>query len=198
MTPQGLAEHLGGRQALGRDIRSDFDLSDAIRAGLPPGGGRFRGWPWYSARLRTPCPRHPPADAGTPEAPGATAQPEAVGSSDPRCSGRRECGRGHRGRGEGQTLVAQTQPLTPRQTAAGPPGQRCGRSHGRAGPGLDRSPSSCPAFTSIDPAIVRCTRDVLGRGRRTQQQPSNRPGSAGDQSRYCGVSKGKHAHHHRI
>lgn len=35
MTPQGLAEHLGGRQALGRDIRSDFDLNDAIRAGLP-------------------------------------------------------------------------------------------------------------------------------------------------------------------
>lgn len=35
MTTQALAEHLGGRQALGRDIRSDFDLDDAIRSGLP-------------------------------------------------------------------------------------------------------------------------------------------------------------------
>ena len=35
MTTQALAEHLGGRQALGRDIRSDLDLDDAIRAGLP-------------------------------------------------------------------------------------------------------------------------------------------------------------------
>ncbi len=35
MTTQALAEHLGGRQALGRDIRSDLDLDDAVRAGLP-------------------------------------------------------------------------------------------------------------------------------------------------------------------
>ena len=35
MTTQALAEHLGGRQALGRDIRSDLDLDDAIRSGLP-------------------------------------------------------------------------------------------------------------------------------------------------------------------
>ena len=35
MTTQALAEHLGGRQALGRDIRSDFDLDAAIRNGLP-------------------------------------------------------------------------------------------------------------------------------------------------------------------
>ena len=35
MTPQVLAEHLGGSQALGREIRSDFDLDDAIRHGLP-------------------------------------------------------------------------------------------------------------------------------------------------------------------
>ena len=35
MTPQALAEHLGGRQALGRDIRSDLDLEDAVRSGLP-------------------------------------------------------------------------------------------------------------------------------------------------------------------
>ena len=35
MTTQTLAEYLGGQQALGRDIRSDLDLEDAIRAGLP-------------------------------------------------------------------------------------------------------------------------------------------------------------------
>ena len=35
MTTQALAEHLGGRQALGRDIRSDLDLADVIRSGLP-------------------------------------------------------------------------------------------------------------------------------------------------------------------
>lgn len=35
MTTQALAEHLGGRQALGRDIRSDLDLDEAVRAGLP-------------------------------------------------------------------------------------------------------------------------------------------------------------------
>ena len=35
MTTQALAECLGGRQALGRDIRSDLDLDDAIRSGLP-------------------------------------------------------------------------------------------------------------------------------------------------------------------
>ena len=35
MTPQALAAHLGGRRALGRDIRSDLDLDDAIRSGLP-------------------------------------------------------------------------------------------------------------------------------------------------------------------
>ena len=35
MTTQDLAEHLGGRQALGRDIRSDLDLEDAVRTGLP-------------------------------------------------------------------------------------------------------------------------------------------------------------------
>ena len=37
MTPQGLAEHLGGEQVLGRDIQSEFDLEDAIRDGLPVG-----------------------------------------------------------------------------------------------------------------------------------------------------------------
>ena len=35
MTPQALAEHLGGPQALGRDIRSELDLEDAVRYGLP-------------------------------------------------------------------------------------------------------------------------------------------------------------------
>lgn len=35
MTAQLVAEHLGGRAALGRDIRSDLDLDDAVRAGLP-------------------------------------------------------------------------------------------------------------------------------------------------------------------
>lgn len=35
MTTQALVEQLGGRQALGRDIRSDLDLDDAVRAGLP-------------------------------------------------------------------------------------------------------------------------------------------------------------------
>ena len=35
MTAQVVAEHLGGRLALGRDIRSDLDLDDAVRAGLP-------------------------------------------------------------------------------------------------------------------------------------------------------------------
>ena len=35
MTPQILAEHLGGRRTLGRDIRSDFEMEEAIRAGLP-------------------------------------------------------------------------------------------------------------------------------------------------------------------
>lgn len=35
MTSQVLAEYLGGSQAFGREIRSDFDLDDAIREGLP-------------------------------------------------------------------------------------------------------------------------------------------------------------------
>ena len=35
MTPQILAGHLGGRKILGRDIRSDFEMEEAIRAGLP-------------------------------------------------------------------------------------------------------------------------------------------------------------------
>lgn len=35
MTSQLLASYLGGPQALGREIRSDFDLDDAIREGLP-------------------------------------------------------------------------------------------------------------------------------------------------------------------
>ena len=35
MTTQTLAAHLGGRRALGRDIRSDLDLEDAVRSGLP-------------------------------------------------------------------------------------------------------------------------------------------------------------------
>ena len=35
MTAQTLAAYLGGRQVLGRDIRSDLDLEDAIRIGLP-------------------------------------------------------------------------------------------------------------------------------------------------------------------
>lgn len=35
MTTQALARHLGGRRALGRDIRSDLDLEDAVRSGLP-------------------------------------------------------------------------------------------------------------------------------------------------------------------
>ena len=35
MTSQVLAEYLGGSQALGRDIQSDFDLDDAVREGLP-------------------------------------------------------------------------------------------------------------------------------------------------------------------
>lgn len=35
MTAQVVAEHLGGRPALGCDVRSDFDLDAAIRAGLP-------------------------------------------------------------------------------------------------------------------------------------------------------------------
>ena len=49
MTSQVLAEYLGGSQALGREIRSDFDLDDAIREGLPlstiesvVGGGALR------------------------------------------------------------------------------------------------------------------------------------------------------------
>lgn len=37
MTPRGLAEHLGGKQVLGRDIQSEFDLEDAIRVGFPVG-----------------------------------------------------------------------------------------------------------------------------------------------------------------
>ncbi len=35
MTSQMLAEYLGGSQALGREIQSDFDLDDAVREGLP-------------------------------------------------------------------------------------------------------------------------------------------------------------------
>ena len=35
MTAQALAQYLGGRRALGRSIRSDLDLDDAIRSGLP-------------------------------------------------------------------------------------------------------------------------------------------------------------------
>ncbi|MDE2762883.1 MAG: DUF2384 domain-containing protein [Gemmatimonadota bacterium] len=35
MTAQAVAEHLGGRPALGRDIRSDFDLDDAVCSGVP-------------------------------------------------------------------------------------------------------------------------------------------------------------------
>lgn len=35
MTTRTLAEYLGGRRTLGRDIRSDMDLEDAIRIGLP-------------------------------------------------------------------------------------------------------------------------------------------------------------------
>lgn len=35
MTSRVLAEYLGGSQAFGREIRSDFDLDDAIREGLP-------------------------------------------------------------------------------------------------------------------------------------------------------------------
>ena len=35
MTPQVLAEHLGGKKILGRDICSDFEMEKAIRAGLP-------------------------------------------------------------------------------------------------------------------------------------------------------------------
>ena len=35
MTPQILAQHLGGRKILGRDIRSDFEMEEAIRDGLP-------------------------------------------------------------------------------------------------------------------------------------------------------------------
>lgn len=35
MTTQALAQHLGGRRVLGRSIRSDLDLDDAIRSGLP-------------------------------------------------------------------------------------------------------------------------------------------------------------------
>jgi len=35
MTARALAEHLGGPQALGRDIRSNLDLEDAVRSGLP-------------------------------------------------------------------------------------------------------------------------------------------------------------------
>lgn len=35
MTPQILAEHLGGKKVLGRDIRSNFEMEEAIRAGLP-------------------------------------------------------------------------------------------------------------------------------------------------------------------
>ena len=35
MTAQAVAEHLGGKPALGRDIRSDFDLDDAVRSGVP-------------------------------------------------------------------------------------------------------------------------------------------------------------------
>ena len=35
MTSRMLAEYLGGSQALGRTIQSDFDLDDAVREGLP-------------------------------------------------------------------------------------------------------------------------------------------------------------------
>ena len=35
MTSQALAEYLGGSPAFGRRIRSDFDLDNAIREGLP-------------------------------------------------------------------------------------------------------------------------------------------------------------------
>ncbi len=35
MTPQVLADHLGGEQVLGCDIQSDFDLDNAVRHGLP-------------------------------------------------------------------------------------------------------------------------------------------------------------------
>ncbi|MDE2782122.1 MAG: DUF2384 domain-containing protein [Gemmatimonadota bacterium] len=35
ITTQALAEQLGGTEALGREIRSDFDLDEAIRSGLP-------------------------------------------------------------------------------------------------------------------------------------------------------------------
>ena len=35
MTSRILAEHLGGKRILGRDIRSNFELEEAIRAGLP-------------------------------------------------------------------------------------------------------------------------------------------------------------------
>ena len=34
MTSQVLADYLGGSRALGREIKSDFDLDDAIREGL--------------------------------------------------------------------------------------------------------------------------------------------------------------------
>ena len=37
MTPQSLAERLGGPEVIGRDVQSDFDLNDAIRAGFPLG-----------------------------------------------------------------------------------------------------------------------------------------------------------------
>ena len=35
MTSQALADHLGGSRALRRQVRSDLDLADAIREGLP-------------------------------------------------------------------------------------------------------------------------------------------------------------------
>ena len=60
MTPQGLAEHLGGRQALGRDIRSDFDLSDAIRAGPP----WRRSIPWLAVAFCAPPNSMPSSSPG--------------------------------------------------------------------------------------------------------------------------------------
>jgi putative toxin-antitoxin system antitoxin component (TIGR02293 family) len=35
MTAHGVADRLGGKGVLGRDIRTDFDLLDAIEGGLP-------------------------------------------------------------------------------------------------------------------------------------------------------------------
>ena len=139
MTAQTLAEYLGGRQTLGRDIRSDLDLEAAIRIGLPVKAAESVV---KTGALRAPelhelvIPRRTLAHRKSSGGQLSSAQSDRL-ARVVRVVASAEGAIG--ARDKAATLAPQAQPCSPGTTTPGSPGQRCRRPPCGAGTGAHRA-----------------------------------------------------------